>query len=86
MKRRDIKRKIEIYGEEEGFELSDEMENMRNRKIEKKILLKESFMENEMKRIEESEVRLMVMREENEKRRSMRFVMKYKVERKGMKI
>ncbi|AAN30839.1 MULTISPECIES: type IV secretion system effector crotonyl transferase BspF [Brucella] len=83
---RDIPRKLAIYGAAAGFELRDELDHLSNRTIEPNIFFNARFLAPAMPRLENREVRFMVMRDENETRSRLRFVMPYTVERPGMPL
>ncbi|MBV2141898.1 GNAT family N-acetyltransferase [Falsochrobactrum sp. TDYN1] len=83
---RDIPRKLAIYGPSAGFELRDELDHLSNRTIEPNIFFNARFLAPAMPRLEDREVRVMVMRDENETRSRLRFVMPYTVERPGLPL
>lgn len=83
---RDIPRKLAIYGAAAGFELRDELDHLSNRTIEPNIFFNARFLAPAMPRLEDREVRFMVMRDENETRSRLRFVMPYTVERPGLPL
>ncbi|MFD1199090.1 type IV secretion system effector crotonyl transferase BspF [Brucella gallinifaecis] len=83
---RDIPRKLAIYGAAAGFELRDELDHLSNRTIEPNIFFNARFLAPAMPRLEDREVRFMVMRDENELRSRLRFVMPYTIERPGLPL
>lgn len=83
---RDIPRKLAIYGASAGFELRDELDHLSSRTIEPNIFFNARFLAPAMPRLEDREVRFMVMRDENEIRSRLRFVMPYTVERPGLPL
>ncbi|MBO1038063.1 type IV secretion system effector crotonyl transferase BspF [Brucella pituitosa] len=83
---RDIPRKFAIYGASAGFELRDELDHLSNRTIEPNIFFNARFLAPAMPRLEDREVRFMVMRDENEVRSRLRFVMPYTIERPGLPL
>ncbi|MBD7993370.1 type IV secretion system effector crotonyl transferase BspF [Ochrobactrum quorumnocens] len=83
---RDIPRKLAIYGASAGFELRDELDHLSNRTIEPNIFFNARFLAPAMPRLEDREVRFMVMRDENEVRSRLRFVMPYTIERPGLPL
>ncbi len=83
---RDIPRKLAIYGAAAGFELRDELDHLSNRTIEPNVFFSARFLAPAMPRLEDREVRFMVMRDENEIRSRLRFVMPYTIERPGLPL
>ncbi|TMU88691.1 type IV secretion system effector crotonyl transferase BspF [Brucella haematophila] len=83
---RDIPRKLAIYGAAAGFELRDELDHLSNRTIEPNVFFNARFLAPAMPRLEDREVRFMVMRDENEIRSRLRFVMPYTIERPGLPL
>ncbi|MDT6939557.1 GNAT family N-acetyltransferase [Brucella pseudogrignonensis] len=83
---RDIPRKLAIYGASAGFELRDELDHLSSRTIEPNIFFNARFLAPAMPRLEDREVRFMVMRDENEIRSRLRFVMPYTIERPGLPL
>ncbi len=82
----DIPRKLAIYDAAAGFELRDELDHLSNRTIEPNIFFNARFLAPAMPRLEDREVRFMVMRDENEIRSRLRFVMPYTIERPGLPL
>jgi hypothetical protein len=80
----DSPRKLAIYGASAGFELRDELDHLSSRTIEPNIFFNARFLAPAMPRLEDREVRFMVMRDENEVRSRLRFVMPYTIERPGL--
>lgn len=83
---RSIPRKLAIYGPSAGFELRDELDHLSNRTVEPNIFFNARFLAPAMPRLEDREVRFMVMRDENEIRSRLRFVMPYTIERPGLPL
>lgn len=83
---REIPRKLAIYGASAGFELRDELDHLSSRTIEPNIFFNARFLAPAMPRLEDREVRFMVMRDENEIRSRLRFVMPYTIERPGLPL
>lgn len=79
-----LSRKLAIYGANAGFELRDELDHLSNRTIEPNIFFNARFLAPAMPRLEDREVRFMVMRDENKVRSRLRFVMPYTIERSGL--
>lgn len=80
---RDIPRKLDIYAASAGYELRDELDFLSKRTIEPNIFYNARFLAPAMPRLEDRTIRFMVMRDENEERSRLRFVMPYTVERLG---
>lgn len=83
---RDIPRKLAIYGSSAGFDLRDELDHLGNRAMEPNIFFNARFLAPAMPRLEDREVRFMVMRDENDTRSRLRFVMPYTIERPGLPL
>lgn len=80
----DTPRKLAIYGPYAGFELRDELDHLSNRAVEPNIFFNARFLTPAMPRLEDREVRLIVMRDENEQRSRLRLLMPYTIERPGI--
>ncbi|MGU3573909.1 GNAT family N-acetyltransferase [Brucellaceae bacterium C25G] len=78
-----IPRKLDIYAASAGYELRDELDFLSRRTIESNIFFNARFLAPAMPRLEDRVVRFMVMRDENEERSRLRFVMPYTMERLG---
>ncbi|RCS22477.1 GNAT family N-acetyltransferase [Phyllobacterium salinisoli] len=83
---RDIPRKLSIYGASAGFELLEELEYLTYRTIEPNIFFNPRFLAPAMPRLDDRQVRFMVMRDENEVRSRLRFLMPYTIERPGLTV
>jgi CelD/BcsL family acetyltransferase involved in cellulose biosynthesis len=83
---RDIPRKLSIYGAAAGFELLEELDHLTFRSIEPNIFFNPRFLAPAMPRLEDRQVRFMVMRDENETRSRLRFLMPYTIERPGLAV
>lgn len=83
---RDIPRKLAIYGATAGFELRDELDYLSNRTIEPNIFFNARFLAPAMPRLDDRDVRFMVMRDESATRSRLRFVMPYTLERPGLAL
>ncbi|WP_374828725.1 GNAT family N-acetyltransferase [Paenochrobactrum pullorum] len=81
----EIPRKLDIYAASAGYELRDELDFLSKRTIEPNIFFNARFLAPAMPRLEDRIVRFMVMRDENEERSRLRFVMPYTMERLGWK-
>lgn len=80
---RDIPRKLDIYAASAGYELRNELDFLSKRTIEPNIFYNARFLAPAMPRLEDRTIRFMVMRDENEERSRLRFVMPYTMERLG---
>jgi len=83
---RDIPRKLSIYGASAGFELLEELDHLTYRTIEPNIFFNPRFLAPAMPRLDDRQVRFMVMRDENEVRSRLRFLMPYTIERPGLTV
>lgn len=83
---RDIPRKLAIYGATAGFELRDELDHLSHRTVEPNIFFNARFLAPAMPRLDDRDVRFMVMRDENDTRSRLRFVMPYTIERAGLAL
>ncbi|WP_420960623.1 type IV secretion system effector crotonyl transferase BspF [Brucella sp. IR073] len=83
---RDIPRKLAIYGAAAGFELLEELDHLTFRSIEPNIFVNPRFLAPAMPRLDDRQVRFMVMRDENETRSRLRFLMPYTIERPGLAV
>jgi hypothetical protein len=78
-----IPRKLSIYPASAGFELLDELEYLTYRTIEPNIFFNPRFLAPAMPRLDDKQVRFMVMRDENDIKSRLRFLMPYTIERPG---
>ncbi|GAB1580081.1 type IV secretion system effector crotonyl transferase BspF [Phyllobacterium phragmitis] len=83
---RDIPRKLSIYGASAGFELLEELDYLTYRTIEPNVFFNPRFLAPAMPRLDDRQVRFMVMRDENEVRSRLRFLMPYTIERPGLAV
>jgi hypothetical protein len=81
-----IPRKLSIYPTQAGFDLLSELEYLTWRSIEPNIFFHPRFLIPAMPRLDDRQVRLMVMRDENEEKSRLRFLMPYTVERPGFNM
>lgn len=79
-------RKLSIYPAQAGFDLVDELEYLTWRSIEPNIFFHPRFLVPAMPRLDNRRVHLMIMRDENEQRSRLRFLMPYTIERPGFNI
>ncbi|EJM99226.1 GNAT family N-acetyltransferase [Phyllobacterium sp. YR531] len=80
---RAIPRKLSIYSASAGFELLDELEYLTYRTIEPNVFFNPRFLAPAMPRLDDRQVRFMVMRDENDIKSRLRFLMPYTIERPG---
>ncbi|YBV96145.1 GNAT family N-acetyltransferase [Phyllobacteriaceae bacterium JZ32] len=83
---RDIPRKLSIYGASAGFELLEELDYLTYRTVEPNVFFNPRFLAPAMPRLDDRQVRFMVMRDENEVRSRLRFLMPYTIERPGLAV
>ncbi|PYE88973.1 type IV secretion system effector crotonyl transferase BspF [Phyllobacterium leguminum] len=83
---RDIPRKFAIYGAAAGFDLLEELDHLTFRTIEPNIFVNPRFLAPAMPRLDDRQVRFMVMRDESETRSRLRFLMPYTIERPGIAV
>lgn len=83
---RAIPRKLSIYPTQAGFDLLNELEYLTWRSIEPNVFFHPRFLIPAMPRLDDRQVRLMVMRDENEERSRLRFLMPYTIERPGFSM
>lgn len=76
-------RHLVIYPARAGYDLRRELEFLTHRAIEPNVFFSARFMAPAMPRLEDKQIRLMIMRDEDEKRSRMRFLMPFSVERPG---
>jgi hypothetical protein len=76
-------RRLSVYAAGAGFELSEELEFLSWRAAEPNIFFNPRFLAPAMPRLEDREIRFMVMRDEADDRSRMRFLMPFSVERPG---
>ncbi|MGB8817288.1 MAG: GNAT family N-acetyltransferase [Rhizobiaceae bacterium] len=79
-------RRLSVYPAGAGFDLSQELEFLSWRAAEPNIFFNPRFMAPAMPRLEDREIRFMVMRDEVDDRSRMRLLMPFSVERPGLGI
>lgn len=79
-------RQLSIYPPRAGYDLSDELDYLSHRAIEPNVFFSARFLAPAMPRLEDKLIRLLVMRDEDETRSRMRFLMPFSVERPGFSI
>ena len=75
-----------IYPAKSGYDLRREMNFLTHRAIEPNVFFAPRFMAPAMPRLEDKQIRLMIMRDEDESRSRMRFLMPFSVERPGFAL
>ncbi|MEM9106891.1 MAG: GNAT family N-acetyltransferase [Pseudomonadota bacterium] len=75
-----------IYPAKAGYDLRKEMDFLTHRAIEPNVFFAPRFMAPAMPRLEDKQIRLMIMRDEDERRSRMRFLMPFSVERPGFAL
>jgi hypothetical protein len=83
---RGVPRKLSVYSASAGFELLDELEYLTYRTVEPNIFFNPRFLAPAMPRLDDRQVRFMVMRDENDVKSRLRFVMPYTIERPGFTV
>ena len=77
----DSPRKLSVYAASAGFDLVDELDHLAARSVEPNVFFNPRFLAPAMPRLEDREVFLAVMRDENDQRSRLRFLLPYSVER-----
>lgn len=83
---RTIPRKLSIYSASAGFELLDELDYLTYRTVEPNVFFNPRFLAPAMPRLDDRQVRFMVIRDENDAQSRLRFVMPYTIERPGFAL
>ncbi|MGH6862440.1 MAG: GNAT family N-acetyltransferase, partial [Phyllobacterium sp.] len=81
-----VPRKLSVYSASAGFELLDELEHLTYRTIEPNVFYNPRFLAPAMPRLDDRQVRFMVMRDENDVKSRLRFLMPYTIERPGFAL
>lgn len=79
-------RKLSVYPASAGFELAEELEFLSWRAIDPNIFFNPRFLAPAMPRLDDREIRFMVMRDETDGRSRLRFLMPFSVEKAGFGI
>jgi hypothetical protein len=79
-------RRLSVYPAEAGFDLLGELEYLTWRTIEPNIFFNPRFLIPAMPRLDDRRVRLMVVRDGDEERSRLRFLMPYTIERPGFSV
>ena len=77
-------RRLSVYLAGAGFELSEELEHLSFRAAEPNIFFNPRFLAPAMPRLEDRQIRFMVMRDEADDRSRVRFLMPFSVEKPGL--
>ncbi|MCP4999373.1 MAG: GNAT family N-acetyltransferase [Hyphomicrobiales bacterium] len=75
-----------IYPARAGYDLRQELDFLTHRALEPNAFFSARFMAPAMPRLEDKRIRLMIMRDEDEHRSRMRFLMPFSVERPGFSL
>ncbi len=79
-------RHLSIYPARSGYDLREELDFLTYRAIEPNVFFSARFLAPAMPRLEDRLIRLLVMRDENETRSRIRFLMPFSIERPGFAI
>lgn len=79
-------RRFCIYPARAGYELQEELDFLANRMMEPNVFFTGRFLAPAMPRLEDRQVRLVLVRDENERRSRLRMLMPFSVERPGIAI
>ncbi|MGN6548762.1 MAG: GNAT family N-acetyltransferase [Pararhizobium sp.] len=79
-------RSLSLYPASAGYDLQPELDFLTNRALEPNVFFTGAFLAPAMPRLEDRLVRLMVMRDEDEARSRLRFLMPFSVERPGIAV
>ena len=79
-------RRLSVYPASAGFELAEELEYLSWRAIEPNIFFNPRFLAPAMPRLDDREIRFMVMRDETDGRSRLRMLMPFSIEKAGFGI
>ncbi len=79
-------RHLFIYPAKAGYELQRELDYLSNRAVEPNVFFTGRFLAPAMPRLEERVIRLAIIRDDNERRSRMRFLMPFSIEKPGFSI
>ncbi|WP_419906659.1 GNAT family N-acetyltransferase [Hoeflea sp.] len=79
-------RQLCVYPARAGYDLRRELDFLTHRAVEPNVFFSARFMAPAMPRLEDKQIRLMIMRDEDERRSRLRFLMPFSVERPGFSI
>jgi hypothetical protein len=79
-------RRLSIYPGQMGYDLQDELEHLTYRVMEANVFFAPRFLAPAMPRLEERQVRLAVIRDEDERRSRLRMLFPYSIEKPGFSV
>ncbi len=79
-------RRLSAYAASAGFDLQEELEHLTFRAVEPNIFFNPRFLAPAMPRLDDREIRFMVLRDEREEQSRLRFLMPYSIERPGFGV
>ncbi len=79
-------RRLSIYPGQMGYDLQDELEHLTYRVMEANVFFAPRFLAPAMPRLEERQIRLAVIRDEDERRSRLRMLFPYSVEKPGFSV
>jgi CelD/BcsL family acetyltransferase involved in cellulose biosynthesis len=79
-------RRLSIYPGQMGYELQDELEHLTYRVMEANVFFAPRFLAPAMPRLEERQIRLAVVRDEDERRSRLRMLFPYSIEKPGFSV
>ncbi|WP_099867957.1 GNAT family N-acetyltransferase [Pararhizobium haloflavum] len=79
-------RSLTLYPGRAGYELQDELDFLANRVMEPNVFFTGRFLAPAMPRLEDRQVRLLLMRDEDARRSRMRFLMPFSIEKPGFAV
>jgi hypothetical protein len=79
-------RRLSAYAASSGFDLQEELEYLTYRAVEPNIFFNPRFLAPAMPRLDDREIRFMVLRDDREEQSRLRFLMPYSIERPGFGV
>ena len=79
-------RRLSAYAASAGFDLQDELEFLTYRSVEPNIFFNPRFLAPAMPRLDDREIRFIVLRDEDEQKSRLRFLMPYSIEKPGFNV
>lgn len=79
-------RELAIYNARAGYELREELDFLTNRALEPNVFFSGRFLAPAMPRLEDRQIRLLLMRDEREQRSRMRLLFPFSVEKPGFSV
>lgn len=79
-------RRLSIYPGQMGYDLQDELEHLTYRVMEANVFFAPRFLAPAMPRLEERQIRLAVIRDEDERRSRLRMLFPYSIEKPGFSV